>query len=55
MGFDLHLIADKMLDCFNRYRRTGDDRYLQDARRYAAILKIDPEAFPSLMKRARPT
>ena len=55
MGFDMHLIADKMLDSFNQYRRTGDDRYLQDARRYAAILKIDPEAFPSLMKRARPT
>ena len=55
MGFDLNLIADKMLDSFNQYRRTGDDRYLQDARRYAAILKIDPEAFPSLMKRARPT
>jgi hypothetical protein len=48
MGFDLPLIADKMLDSFNRYRRTGDERHLQDARRYAAILKFDPEGFPSL-------
>ena len=54
MGFDLHLIADKMLDSFNQYRRTGEERYLENARRYAAILKIDPKAFPSLMKRARP-
>ena len=54
MGFDLRLIADKMLDSFNQYRRTGEERYLENARRYAAILKIDPEAFPSLMKRARP-
>jgi hypothetical protein len=54
MGFDLHLIADKMLDNFNQYRRTGEERFLQNARRYAAILKVDPEAFPSLMKRRQP-
>jgi hypothetical protein len=51
MGFDLNLIADKMLDNFNQYRRTGEERYLQNARRYAAILKVDPDAFPSLLKR----
>ncbi len=54
MGFDLHLIADKMLDSFNQYRRTGEDRFLQNARRYAAILRVDAEAFPSLLKRGRP-
>ena len=53
MGFDLHLIADKMLDNFNRYRQTGEERFLQNARRYAAILKVDPSAFPSLLKYAR--
>jgi hypothetical protein len=53
MGFDLHLIADKMLDNFNRYRQTGEERFLQNARRYAAILKLDPDAFPSLLRRAR--
>jgi len=46
MGFDFQLIADKMLDAFNQYRRTGEDRFLQDARRYAAILSFDPEGFP---------
>ncbi|MDZ4278703.1 MAG: hypothetical protein U1B78_06140 [Dehalococcoidia bacterium] len=54
MGFDLNLIADKMLDNFNRFRRTGEERFLLNARRYAAILKLDPESFPSLMKRGRP-
>lgn len=51
MGFDLPLIADKMLDSFNRYRKTGEQRFLENARRYAAILKVSPESFPSLMKR----
>lgn len=51
MGFDFHLIADKMLDSFNQYRRTGDEAWLENARRYAAILKVDPEAFPALLKR----
>ena len=46
MGFDFNRIADKMLDSFNRYRRTSDERFLQDARRYAAILRLDPEGFP---------
>ena len=46
MGFDLPLIADKMLDNFNRYRQTGQERFLQNARRYAAILSVDPDAFP---------
>jgi hypothetical protein len=53
MGFDLNLIADKMLDNFNRYRRTGEARFLQNARRYAAVLKLEPEAFPGLLARAR--
>ncbi len=54
MGFDLHLIADKMLDSFNQYRRTGEERFLQNARRYAAILKVDPEAFPRLLPEGLP-
>ena len=53
-GFDLGLMADKMLDNFNRYRHTGEERFLQNARRYAAILALDTEAFPGLMKRIRP-
>jgi hypothetical protein len=53
MGFDMNLIADKMLDCFNRYRRTGDQRHLEDARKYAALLKVDQRRFPSLFRRRR--
>ncbi len=53
MGFDLHLIADKMLDSFNQYRQTGDEHLLENARRYAAILRVDAEAFPSLLKRCQ--
>ena len=48
MGFDMELIADKMLDNVNRYRASRDDRYLTNARRYAAILSIDRQRFPSL-------
>jgi hypothetical protein len=51
MGFDFNLIADKMLDNFNLYRKTGDVTYLDNARKYAAILKIDPSRFPSLLRR----
>ena len=51
---DLELIADKMLDNYNNYQRTGEDRYLQNARRYAAVLQVSPDTFPSLMHRIRP-
>ncbi len=55
LGFDVNLIADKMLDNFNRYRRTGDPVYLDNARKYAAIIKVDQAGFPSLWKlRRRP-
>jgi hypothetical protein len=48
MGFDMHLMADKMLDGFNRYRASGEERHLEAARRYAAILRVDREQFPPL-------
>ena len=48
MGFDMNIIADKMLDCFNRYRRTGDPVHLENARKYAAVLKVGRSSFPSL-------
>ncbi|MBI2887975.1 MAG: hypothetical protein HYY02_12295 [Chloroflexi bacterium] len=53
LGFDMNLIADKMLDCFNRYRRTGDPSHLDQARKYAAILKVDRASFPSLWRLRR--
>jgi len=46
-GFDMELIADKMLDAFNRYRETGDARHLGAARRYAAILRVDSTRVPA--------
>jgi hypothetical protein len=53
MGFDMNLIADKMLDSFNLYRRTGEQRYLVNAQKYAALLKIDQSRFPSLFRKRR--
>ena len=54
LGFDMNLIADKMLDCFNRYRATGDPVHLENARKYAALLKVDRASFPSLFRMRRP-
>lgn len=50
LGFDMNLIADKLLDNFNRYRQTGQQQYLENARKYAALLKVDRASFPSLWK-----
>lgn len=47
-GFDTDRIADRMLDNFNRYRTSQEPAYLEDARRYAALLRLDPERFPAL-------
>jgi hypothetical protein len=47
LGFDLDLVADKMLDAFNRYRETGDEHALDNARRYASILRLDHARFPA--------
>ncbi len=52
-GFDLNLIADKMLDSLNLYRESGEERHLENARRYAAILKLDEVRFPALLRRPR--
>ena len=54
MGFDMRLIADKMLDSINQYHRTGEGRILQNARRYASILNVEAQAFPSLMAQIQP-
>lgn len=48
MGFDMELLADKMLDNINRYRSTREEKYLTSARRYAALLSIDRLRFPAL-------
>jgi hypothetical protein len=48
MGFDLDLLANKMLDSINAYRHQADTRALDNARRYAAILRLDADRYPSL-------
>ena len=50
MGMDMQLIADKMLDAFNRYRETRDAKYLETARTYAALLKLDGHQWPALQE-----
>ncbi|HEU4759505.1 MAG TPA: hypothetical protein VFT91_05930, partial [Dehalococcoidia bacterium] len=52
LGFDLNLIADKMLDNLNLYRRTGEEKYLESVRRYAAVLRLDEERLSSLLGKA---
>lgn len=46
MGFDMTLIANKMLDGFNRYRATHDEHHLASVRRYASILRPGEDIFP---------
>jgi len=50
LGFDMDLLANKMLDAFNAYRRSGDAVHLESARRYAALLKVDGRSFPRLFR-----
>lgn len=53
MGMDMQLIADNMLDAFNRYRTTKDPQHLETARKYAALLKLDGRHWPALDELAR--
>ncbi len=48
MGMDMRLIADKMLDAFNRYRESRDPADLQTARKFAALMKLDGRQWPAL-------
>ena len=48
LGFDLDLLADRMLDSINAFRATRDERALAAARSYAAILQLDPVRYPAL-------
>jgi hypothetical protein len=52
LGFDLDLLADKMLDSINAWRHSANERALLDARRYAAILQLDAERFPAFFGEA---
>jgi hypothetical protein len=48
LGMDLALIADKMLDAFNRYKDSKSETDLEAARTYASLLRLDGKAWPEL-------
>ncbi len=48
MGIDMQLIADKMLDAFNRYKETHAQGDLDTARKYASLLRLDGKKWPEL-------
>jgi hypothetical protein len=53
-GFDVHRVTNLMLDSYNAWRRTGDPADMENVRKYAALLAIDPRrAFPKLAKSRR--
>jgi hypothetical protein len=41
LGFDMEVVANKMLDAMNLYRQTGQQEHMENARKYAALLKVD--------------
>jgi len=47
LGFDMDVVANKLLDAINRYRRTGDPAEMETASKYAALIKLD-RSFPGL-------
>lgn len=53
LGMDMRLLADRMLDAFNRYRHGRDPADLDAARTYAALLKLDGQQWPELDELAR--
>jgi hypothetical protein len=53
LGFDMDLVANKMLDAYNRYRETGDAAHLDAANKYGALLKVDRSFNPSRRPRGR--
>jgi len=57
MGMDMRIIADKMLDAFNRYRKTKELRDLEAARLYATLMRLEGHQWPALeeMGRDQPT
>lgn len=55
MGLDMSVIANRMLDAFNRYQETGDEAEMDNARKFAALLQVDSQKFPALFTQRRRT
>ncbi len=41
-GFDVERVTNLMLDSYNAWRRTRDEVHMENVRKYAALLAIDP-------------
>jgi hypothetical protein len=41
-GFDVERVTNLMLDSFNAWRHTRDEQHMENVRKYAALLAIDP-------------
>ncbi len=53
-GVDVQRVTNLMLDSYNAWRRTGDPQKMEELRKYAALLALDPRrAFSRLRRRQR--
>ena len=53
-GVDVQRVTNLMLDSYNAWRRTGDPERMEELRKYAALLALDPRrAFSRLRRRQR--
>ena len=53
-GVDVQRVTNLMLDSYNAWRRTGDPQRMEELRKYAALLALDPRrAFSHLRRRQR--
>ncbi len=52
-GVDVQRVTNLMLDCYNQWRRTGDPERMEELRKYAALLALDPNRAFSRLSRAR--
>lgn len=53
-GVDVQRVTNLMLDSYNAWRRTGDPQRMEELRKYAALLALDPRrAFSRLRRRQR--
>ena len=51
-GVDVQRVTNLMLDSYNAWRRTGDPQRMEELRKYAALLALDPgRAFSRLTRR----
>ena len=51
-GVDVQRVMNLMLDSYNAWRRTGDPQRMEELRKYAALLALDPRrAFSGLSRR----